>query len=50
MKLVEPSDLYDTTDRPKAADLDALPEARQGALAAIGSAYLEKRPAKFQGR
>ena len=42
-KLVEPSDLYDTTDRPKAADLDALPEARQGALAAIGSAYLEKR-------
>ena len=43
VKLVEPPDLYDTTDRPKAADLDALPEARQGALAAIGSAYLEKR-------
>ena len=43
VKLVEPDDLYDTTDRPKAADLDGIPEARQQALAAIGSAYLEKR-------
>ena len=43
VKVVEPDDLYDTTDRPKAADLDAIPEAKRPALAAIGSAYLDKR-------
>ena len=43
VKLVEPDDLYDTTDRPKAADLDGIPEARHQALAAIGSAYLKER-------
>jgi hypothetical protein len=42
-KLVEPADLYDTTDRPKAVDLDEVPEAKRERLAAIGSAYLEQR-------
>jgi Capsule polysaccharide biosynthesis protein len=43
VKLLGINDLYDTTDRPKARDLDAIPEARQEAMAAVGSAYLEKR-------
>jgi Capsule polysaccharide biosynthesis protein len=43
VKLRGPGDLYDTTDRPTGAELDAIPEARKAALAAVGSAYLEKR-------
>jgi len=43
VKLVEPADLYDTIDRPTAADLASISEARQRDLAAVGSAYLGKR-------
>ena len=43
VKLHRVEDLYDTTNRPTGAELDALPEGRQDALAAVGSAYLEKR-------
>jgi hypothetical protein len=43
VRLVEPIDIYDTIDRPAAADLASISEARQGKLAAVGSAYLAKR-------
>jgi hypothetical protein len=43
VRVTDPADLYDTTDRPSAADIEALPEPRRAALAAAGSAYLEKR-------
>jgi hypothetical protein len=43
VKLMEPSDLYDTTDRPRAVDLASISEARRQQLAGVGSAYLGKR-------
>jgi len=43
VKLAEPADLYDTIDRPTAAELASISEARRQKLAAVGSAYLEKR-------
>jgi len=41
--LVESGDLYDTTDRPSAAELATLPDSRAEAMAAAGRAYLRKR-------
>jgi hypothetical protein len=43
VKLMEPGDLYDTINRPTAAELISVSEARQEKLAAVGSAYLERR-------
>jgi hypothetical protein len=43
VRLRGPDDLYDTTDRPAGAEIDAISEARRAALAAVGTAYLEKR-------
>jgi hypothetical protein len=43
VRLRGPDDLYDTTDRPTGAEVAAIPEGRGAALAAVGSAYLEKR-------
>ena len=43
VKLQGIDDLYDTTDRPTGADLDAISAAQQTALAAVGTAYLEGR-------
>ncbi len=42
-KLLDAADMYDTTDRPKAADLAALPAAKAQTLAAVGQAYLDRR-------
>jgi hypothetical protein len=43
VKLLTPMDVYDTNDRPTAADADALPPHRAEVLAAAGRAYLDKR-------
>ena len=43
VKLIEPSDLYDTADRPERADLYALPSAKARAMADAGVAYLDRR-------
>lgn len=43
VKLLAPEDVYDTNDRPKAADGDALPAHRAAMLAAAGRAYLDRR-------
>jgi hypothetical protein len=43
VRVTDPTDLYDTTDRPTAEDLETLPETRRDALATAGSAYLDKR-------
>ena len=42
-RLMTPGDLYDTIDRPRGADLAALPDDRARRLAAAGRAYLERR-------
>ena len=43
VRLEEPGDLYDTINRPTAAELVSISEARQDKLAAVGSSYLERR-------
>jgi len=48
-KMLEPHNIYDTTDRPQRCELDTLPGHKAKAMAAIGVSYLQKRRAGETG-
>lgn len=45
VKVTRPEDIFDTINRPRLAEFEALPASRARALEAVGAAYLERRVA-----